>query len=783
MREIPLFQEANALFIASLGWVVALSILASSDLSFAADVLPQPEPQFKGKTTVSAKDSIPDWPRQRMAPADAPNIVLILLDDIGFADTSTFGGMAQTPELDKLAAQGLRYTNFHNTGLCSPTRAALLTGRNHHRVGFGVAELAGGFPGYNFIWKRSTASTAEVLRRNGYSTAAFGKWHNTPHWEISPLGPFDRWPTGLGFDSFYGFMAGKDNHWEPSSLYRNTTAVEARATPEQGYHLTTDITDEAIHWLMVHESLAAEKPYFLYFATGAVHDPHHAPKEWVDKYRGRFDLGWDELRQEIFARQKQLGVIPSNAELTQRPDEIPAWASLSVDQKKLYARQMEVYAGFIAHTDYELGRLLRAVQEGPRGNNTLVLYIVGDNGGSGSRPNGRADGLTSVEGQLKRIEKLGSADVPSNHYSAGWAWLGSTPFQWWKAIASHFGGTRAPLILSWPSRIRDKKGLRAQFTHVNDVAATIYELTGIRFPSTVDGVKQQPLDGVSFARTISHPNEPSRHRTQYFETMGNRAIYHDGWVAAARHWVPLLRADPDYEITRDRWELYHVTNDPSQARDVATKYPRKLKELRELFEREAHSNDVYPLLSGFMGDAPSLTDNKREFIYYPGMPRIHRAAMPPLSRKSYRITAQAIIPEAGVQGVIVSYGGRENGFAFYVNGDRLVYEHNHLNGTREMIASEIELPPGKVVLTFEFIHEGASKSSVPYHPTVSSGMGRLFINGKVAGQKKLTVAFGGAAGYAASLGIGQAFGSPVSAFFRPPFKFIGTLEKVTVELW
>lgn len=433
--------------------------------SFAVDAPSQAEASssFKGKIGFSAKESTPDWPKSVKAPKDAPNIVLILLDDIGFADASTFGGTAQTPELDKLAAQGLRYNNFNTTAMCSPTRAALLTGRNHHRVGFGIiADFAGGYPGYNSVWKKSTASIAQVLHVNGYSTAAFGKWHNTPDWEITPTGPFDRWPTGLGFEYFYGFMGpgGEDNQWEPAKLYRNTTPVNPPATPERGYHFTADMTDEAIRWIRTHESLAAEKPYFLYFATGAVHDPHHAPKEWIDRYQGRFDRGWDELNKEIFARQKKLGIIPANAKLTPRPKEVPAWNSLSADQKKLYARQMEVYAGFIAHTDAQVGRLLNAVRATTDGDNTLVMYIVGDNGSAGWAPlDGATSGASTVQEQLQYLDKLGSPEIPNNIYSKGWAWAGNTPFQYWKTIASHFGGTRDPLVVSWPARIKEDKGI------------------------------------------------------------------------------------------------------------------------------------------------------------------------------------------------------------------------------------------------------------------------------------------------------------------------------------
>jgi arylsulfatase A-like enzyme len=758
--------------------------------SIAIDKASQSESQFKGKIAISAKDSLPDWPQPINASTDAPNIVLILLDDIGFADTSTFGGVAQAPELDKLAAQGLRYNNFNTTSMCSPTRAALLTGRNHHRVGFGIiADDSGGYPGYNSVWKKSTASVAEVLRLNGYSTAAFGKWHNTPDWEISPLGPFDLWPTGLGFEHFYGFMgpAGAENQWEPERLYRDTTPIDPPATPAQGYHLTTDITNQAIGWLQAHQSLAPAKPYFLYFATGAVHAPHHAPREWIDKYRGQFDAGWDRVREQIFARQKQLGVVPATAELTPRPQAIPTWNSLTADQRKLYARQMEVYAGFVAHTDHEVGRLLKAVQDGPGADNTLILYIVGDNGTEGGAGvNGFTSFGESVPDQLKHIDELGSPAVAANLYSAGWAWVGSTPLKWWKTIASHFGGVRDPLVVYWPARIKDRGGLRSQFAHVNDVAATLYEVTGIRFPSVVDGVEQQPLDGVSFAYTFDHPAEPSRHHVQYFEMLGHRAIYQDGWVAAALHWVPWHYL-PDPDFTHDRWELYKVNEDFSEVHDLAAQYPEKVKTLQKLFDVEARKNSVYPLGGGVSAGKPSLTKGQRKFVYYPGTPRIPIALMPPLLDRSYRITAKVVVPDTGAEGIIVSYGERTNGFALYIMGDRFIYEDSSYKN-HEMISSNRPVPHGDVTLTYEFNQESVHR--VPSPPAAArdengsedsrSGTGRLLINGLLVGQATLTQSWGG--GYLSSLGIGQAFGSPVSDAFQLPFKLRGTLTKVEINL-
>lgn len=756
----------------------------------APEVLPRTEQPFRGTIAETIAQSTPAWPQVPKAPANAPNILLILLDDVGFAATSTFGGPAQTPGLDQLAARGLRYNQFRTTALCSPTRAALLTGRNDHRAGFGtVMESVSGFPGYNGIWKKSTASIADVLRRNGYSTAAFGKWHNTPFWEISPVGPFDRWPTGLGFEYFYGFMAGATSQWD-TPLYRNTVAVQSARKAAQGYHFTTDITDEAIDWLHTHQSLAAEKPYFMYFATGAVHEPHHVPKEWIDRYRGRFDRGWDELRAEIFARQKKLGVIPANAELTPRPAEIPAWDSLSADQKKLYARQMEIYAAFLAHTDHEVQRLVQTVQHGPQGDNTLILYIVGDNGASAEGgPEGRdvepkevesssaALTATSIAERLQHLGELGS-ELHQNQYSAGWAWATGAPFQWMKQVASHFGGTTDPLIVSWPARIKDMGGLRSQFTHVNAVAATIYEVTGVPFPEMVDGVPQLLLDGPSFAYTFADKNAPSRHRLQIFEQMGSRAIYKDGWTAGARHAVPwdYERTD-DYE--NDRWELYHVDEDYSQARDLAERHPEKLRELRALFESEARKNNIYPLDNGFGGKPfgsgqPRLLGSQRSFVFHAGLPRLPASQAPDFGR-SHRITAAVDIPPQGAEGVLIADGGRGGGFVLYVKDGHLVYENNFRGNQRDVLVSMLPVPVGTSEIVFEFAQSGSTPRE--------GGMARLSINGKAAGEMQFT-RFGPPTftSESDSFNIGRALGSPISTAYEQPFTFTGTLKTVRVDL-
>jgi arylsulfatase A-like enzyme len=748
-----------------------LLIIAIPCKLFAADVLPQPESLFKGKLAFSVKDAVPDWPQPALAPKGAPNVVLILLDDVGFSAASVFGGPVQTPALDQLAAQGLRYNRFHVSAQCSPTRASLLSGRNDHRVGFGAVG-EGGFPGYNTIWPKEAAPIAEVLRQNGYSTAAVGKWHNTPMWEISPVGPFDRWPTGLGFEYFYGFMGAAESQWEPS-LYRNTTAVEPRATVQQGYHLTTDLTDEAIRWVQTHESLAAEKPYFLYFATGATHVPHHAPKEWIDRYRGQFDAGWDRVREATFLRQRQLGVIPADADLTARPEEIPAWDSLPADERRLLARQMEVYAGFLAHTDHEVGRLLKAVQESPGGQNTLILFIIGDNGASSE--GGLIGGADYVASLLGYLDDLGGPRFSNNEYSSGWAWALSTPFQWQKLIASHLGGTRNPLIVSWPLRIKDRGGVRSQYAHVNDVAATLYDVAGVRFPSMVNGVKQLPLDGVSFAESFQNAAAPSRHTVQIYEQWGNRAIYQSGWLANARHFIPWATDRFEkVDYAQDRWELYHLDDDFSQARDIAAQNPQKLKALQALFDVEAKRNNIYPLggarplgdVSVFQ-EARYPTAGKREFVYHSGLARIPSWQAPDFTR-SHRITANVVMPDKDADGVIIVIGSRYGGFALYVKGNHLIYESG--SESTHVVLSSPALPAGESVLAYEFVREESNLTKV-------TGIGRLYVNGKVVAEAKQSAVLDWG-----PLGVGEAFGSPVSSAFSPPFKFSGALQQVTVEL-
>jgi arylsulfatase A-like enzyme len=760
--------------------MLSIACWAVATASLAADSRRDQESELEERVGEGAEKAATHWPRPATAPRGAPNVVLILLDDVGFSASSVFGGPVRTPALEELAAQGLRYNRFHVTAQCSPTRASLLSGRNAHRVGFGAVG-EGAFPGYNTVWPRKAASIAEILRRNGYSTAAIGKWHNTPMWEIGPVGPFERWPTSLGFEYFYGFMGAADDQWHPYFLYRNTLPAEPSSSARQGYHLTADLADEAIRWIHTQQSVAPAKPYFLYFATGATHRPNQVAKHWIDAYRGQFDMGWDRLRESIAVTQKRLGVVPSDAALSPRPPEIPAWNSLGVDQRRLLTREMEIYAGFLAHTDYEVGRLIKAVRESARAENTLILYIAGDNGASSEA--GPVVGEEHEKALLEHLDELGGPRYPYAEYSSGWAWAMSTPFQWQKLIASHLGGTRSPLVVAWPLRIKDRGGLRSQYTHVNDVAATLYDVIGIDLPHALDGVEQVPLDGVSFAESFWYSAAKSRHTIQVYEQWGNRAIYQDGWLASARHFIPWA-ADrwTNRDYSHDKWELYDLESDFSQAHDIASLHPDKLRALQAVFDAEAHRGDIYPLGGATpLGDASVLenpnypTAGRRDFLYHSGLPRLPPWMAPDFSR-SHRITADLVIPDEGAEGVIIANGSSYGGFSLYVKHEQLVYESSV--STSHVLRSSELLPHGRVAIAFEFVRQG-SRDAVRLRRDVPLGTGRLYINGKVVAETTMQVS--SISPFWGAFGIGQVY-APVGSSFSPPFKFTGTLNEVRVEL-
>jgi arylsulfatase len=771
--------------------VVALSALFGYCVS---DQLPRLTPTqaaqtapegFKGIVGRTRQESQPYFAPSVTPPKGAPNVLLVLLDDVGFGQASTFGGPIQTPNIDKLARHGLRYNQFHTTALCSPTRAALLTGRNHHSVNTGViVEFATGFDGYNAMMPKSAATVAEVLRQNGYNTSAFGKWHNTPEHETSIAGPFDRWPTTMGFEYFYGFFGGDTNQWEPA-LVENTRPI---SKPQgKDYHFTADIADQAIGWIRGQQSVAAGKPFFVYFAPGACHAPHHAPRQWIDKYRGQFDQGWDKVREETFARQKQLGVVPASAKLTPRPDCLPAWDSLSPDQKRLYARMQEVFAGFLAHTDYEIGRVVEAIDALGQLDNTLVIYIVGDNGASGE---GGLHGSVNemrlfslipedFQANLKMIDQLGGP-LTYNHYPAGWAHAGCTPFQWVKQIASHFGGTRNPMVLSWPKRVADKGGIRTQFHHVIDVAPTILEAAGIAAPLIVNGVPQKPIEGVSMVYTFDHPEAKSRHTTQYFEMLGNRAIYHDGWIAAAfRGRLPWIVKLPAYGIDDVRWELYHIDDDFTEADDLAEKEPRKLRQLQDCFWIEAAKYNVLPIDDRvFMRvnplTRPSITAGRTKFTYFPGTVRLPELSAPSMKNRSYSITADTVIPPAGAEGMLLTQGGRFGGHGLFVQDKKLIYVYNIAGAFVYTITSGERVPTGDATLRFEFARNDG--------PAGAGGTGRLFINGKKVGEGTIARTVLNRFSLDEGMDVGEDTGTPVSESYQVPFKFTGTLKQVTVDL-
>jgi arylsulfatase A-like enzyme len=752
-----------------------------------SQVLPYPDPQFQGVISPAGGKSVAAWPHEITAKKSAPNVVLILVDDVGFSATSTFGGLIETPNFDKLAANGLRYNNFHVNAICSPTRAALLTGRNSEQVGFGaVAEAASGFPGYNSLWPKNTASIAEVLKDNGYSTAAFGKWHNTPTWQVSPTGPFDRWPTGLGFQHFYGFLAGYDNQYYPR-LFQNTVPVEPPATPQQGYSFTADMTDQAIRWLHQQEAVAPQKPFFLYYAPGATHAPHQVPHSWIEKYKGKFDAGWDQIRLETFERQKKLGVIPANAELTPRPEGLPAWNSLTVDEKKLYAHQAEVYAAFTEQTDYEVGRLLSAIRDSGKRDNTMVIEIFGDNGASAEGgPSGydakNASGNPLPIAQRLALSDADGSDLYMNHFAAAWAWALSSPFQGTKLDAAHLGGTTDPMIISWPARIHSGGSLRTQFQHVNDIAPTIYEAANIKPPDIVNGTRQIPLEGSSLMYTFDHPEEPSHHHVQYFSTLGNRAIYRDGWWADRHDWSSWDNDVSGNNVSRktndqQTWDLYHLADDYSQAHNVAAKFPEKLEQLKRLFDQEARRNQVYPI-SQPPGKQPLPVGERASYIYRDGVERLPNAIVPTIVGRKHTITADIDIPVHGAGGVIIAQGSRYGGFTLFVKDRHIVYEINAYGNRTGQLVSLHTLKPGKAHIVLQVELQPAATKANTSTPLAKPGNASLTVNGVAEGSAKFTNIEGSS--YTETLDVGRDLGSPVSSSYTSPNRFTGSIESVTI---
>ncbi|AMC71783.1 arylsulfatase AtsD [Mycobacterium tuberculosis] len=735
--------------------------------------LPIPSAARTGLITYDAKDPDSTYPpiEQLRPPAGAPNVLLILLDDVGFGASSAFGGPCRTSTAELLAGNGLRYNRFHTTALCSPTRQALLTGRNHHSAGMGgITEIATGAPGYSSVLPNTMSPIARTLKLNGYNTAQFGKCHEVPVWQTSPVGPFDAWPSGGGgFEYFYGFIGGEANQWYPS-LYEGTTPVEVNRTPEEGYHFMADMTDKALGWIGQQKALAPDRPFFVYFAPGATHAPHHVPREWADKYRGRFDVGWDALREETFARQKELGVIPADCQLTARHAEIPAWDDMPEDLKPVLCRQMEVYAGFLEYTDHHVGRLVDGLQSLGVLDDTLVFYIIGDNGASAEGTiNGtynemlNFNGLADIETprfMTDRLDKFGGPES-YNHYSVGWAHAMDTPYQWTKQVASHWGGTRNGTIVHWPNGIAAKGEMRWQFHHVIDVAPTILEAAGLPEPLFVNGVQQHPIEGVSMAYSFDDAQAPDRHETQYFEMFGNRGIYHKGWTAVTKHKTPwILVGEQTVAFDDDVWELYDTTKDWSQAKDLAKEMPEKLHELQRLWLIEATRYNVLPLdddtasrINPDLAGRPVLIRGNTQ-VLFSNMGRLSENCVLNLKNKSHTVTAEVEVPETGAEGVIVAQGASIGGWSLYANDGKLKYCYN-LGGIKHFYAESADpLPAGAHQVRMEFAYAGGGLGK--------GGEVTLYVDGQQVGEGHVEATL--AIVFSADDGcdVGMDSGSPVS---------------------
>jgi arylsulfatase A-like enzyme len=767
--------------------------------------LPPPPMPFGGTIKESAKDSTPYWQPRVVPPNGAPNVLLIMTDDQGYGVSGTFGGVIPTPALDRIAKAGLRYTQFHSTALCSPTRAALITGRNHHSVGFGViGEMSTGYPGYDSVIEKDRSTIGTILRDNGYATSWFGKNHNTPTYLYSQAGPFDQWPVGMGFQYFYGFMGGETDQWTPY-LYRNTTPVFPWIG-KAGYNLTTDLADDAISYLSGLNAAAPDSPFFLYYVPGGTHSPHQPTKEWIDKFKGKFDMGYEKLREQIFANQKHLGVIPADTQLTPWPDgqdayggaKLPRWDSLSLIQKKLYAREAEVFAAYAAYTDHEIGRVIQEIQDEGKLDNTLIIYIVGDNGTSAEGTlEGTFNQMTAYNGiltlpeavQMLHYEDWGS-DKTYPHMAVQWSWAFDTPFKWTKQVASHFGGTRQALAISWPGHITDVGGIRTQFHHVIDVVPTILEATGIKAPDEVNGIKQKPIEGVSMAYTFDKANAdaPSKHDTQYFEMFANRAIYHDGWVAAttppAAPWILGTAKLPD--LNDYKWELYNIAEDYSELNDLAQKQPDKLKELQALFLSEADKYQVLPIdnsiLPRIVTPRPSAVAGKNLFTYTGANAGIPIGNAPSVLDRDYTITAEITVPSSRAEGMIVTLGGRFGGYGLYLLKGRPFFDYNLLDlrryrweggvGGHDWLGDGLKSGRHTIVFDFKYDGPGAGKG----------GTGVLTVDDKELARKTIPHTIPFLMAIDESFDVGSDTRTGVNEDYKLPFRFTGTINRLTFKL-
>ncbi len=765
--------------------------------------LPPPPPKFGGQIGLDAAQSTPYWPPTVVPPKGAPNVLLIMTDDAGYGVSGTFGGVIPTPALDRIASMGLRYTQFHSTALCSPTRAALITGRNHHATGFGVVtEQSTGYPGYDSIIGPENATIGAILKQNGYATSWFGKEHNTPSFQYTIAGPYDQWPVGMGFEYFYGFMGGESDQWTPY-LFRNQTQIFPWIG-KPGYNLITDMADEAIKYMRDLNAAAPDKPFFLYYVPGATHAPHQPKPEWSEKFKGKFDMGWNALREQIFANQKRLGVIPANTQITPWPDDLPKWDTLDAESKKLFARQAEVFAGYAAYVDDEIGRVIQAVEDLGKLDNTLIIYITGDNGTSAEGTTiGTPNVMTAYQGipvpvpeQMKFYDVWGSAKTYP-HMSVAWSWAFDTPFKWTKQIASHFGGTRQGMAIAWRNRIKDAGGIRTQFHHVIDIVPTILEATGIPAPAMVNGTAQKPIEGVSMAYTWDkeNANAPSRRTTQYFEMMGDRAIYHDGWMASTTPpvgpWV-IPRPKMPNVVNGYKWELYNIAEDYSQYNDLAAKMPDKLRQLQELFFLEAAKYNVFPLDNSIvlrvLTPRPSATAGRSIFTYSGEMSGLPASDAPSILNKSYTITAEVEIPQgptgatvglAGSQGsgegMIVTLGGRFGGFGLYLLKGKPVFTYNFVDLVRFRWEGQEPLTPGKHTIVFDFTYDGPGFGK--------GGTGVLKVDDREVASRKVPHTIPFLFTLDETFDVGVDTRTPVDDNdYQVPFRFTGKIAKVTFKL-
>ena len=738
MRITMMNMQPKRTALLAIPLLVFAAPLGASDLD--RTILPIPEPTYPAYTELDVRRTEPPPRFQVTAPAGAPNVVIILIDDLGFGATTTFGGPIPTPAFDRLAASGLRYNNFHTTALCSPTRVALKCGRNHHTANAGsIMETSTAYPGNTGAIPNRVAPLAEMLRLNGYSTGAFGKWHETAAWETSVSGPFDRWPTRQGFDKFYGFIGGETDQWSPL-IYDGVKKVNP--PKKEHYHFTEDMTDQAINWVKAQQSMTPDKPFFMYFATGATHAPHHVPKEWIEKFKGKFDAGWDKVRQATFERQKQLGIIPANTQLPPRPEDLAAWDSLPEDQRRLFRRQAEVFAGFAAHTDQEVGRLVEAISDIGELENTLIFYIAGDNGTSAEGGMvGMYNEMTyfngvqeKVEDLIPLIDKWGSEET-FPHMAAAWAVAFDSPFKWTKQVASDFGGTRNGMVVHWPAGIRQGGGIRSQFGHVIDIAPTILEACKLPEPKIVNGAPQAPIEGTSLLYSFNEAGAPERHNTQYFEMFGNRAIYRDGWLARTIHRAP-WQTGMQKPLTEDVWDLYHVREDFSLANNLAATYPAKLAQLQALFLTEAARYNVLPIddrtierTNPELAGRPDLMGGRTSLTLYEGMEGMLENTFINVKNRSKSITAEIEIPAGGASGALLVQGGRFGGWSLHLRDGKPAYEYNWLGLERFVVEGPAPLPPGKATVRLDFTYDGDGVGK--------GGRAKLSVNGRQVAEGRI----------------------------------------------